>query len=156
MTEKKKKGRPPGLTPELGTEICDRLVRIGSLRSVCEADDMPAKTMIFRWLLKAEIENCDEMYKDFSDQYARARQLSKDYKFDELEHKLKELAEVEGEIDGEKQKIMTTQSVAFAKLHLDAFKWQSAKENPKKYGDKIEHEHGGNLIVNLTDKDSQA
>lgn len=158
-------GRPTSLTPEIGTEICDRLVRIGSLRTVCDDKGMPDKSTIFRWLLKAELKESSDLYREFRDQYVRAREMAKDYKFDELEHSLKEIAEIpmvdqNGDpiLDKDKNPIMsmTTQSVGFAKLSFDAFKWQSSKENPKKYGDKIEHEVGGNLIINLTDKDSQA
>jgi len=157
MTDKKLLGRPTSLTLEIGTEICDRLVRIGSLRTVCSDEEMPSKSAVFRWLLKAEIKDCDVIYTDFRDQYARARQLSKDYKFDELEHTLKKLAVVEVEDENKGTvKAMTSQSVAFAKLHLDAFKWQAGKENPKKYGDKVEHDVSGSLVINLTDKDSQA
>jgi len=158
-------GRPTSLTPEVGTEICDRLIRIGSLRTVCEDKSLPSKTSVFRWLLKAELEDSDDMYRIFRDQYIRAREHSKDFKFDELHHELKEIAEIPVydanglpvlDNNGKQAMAMTTQSVGFAKLTFDAFKWQSAKENPKKYGDKVEHDVGGNLVINLTDKDSQA
>lgn len=165
MANDVKMGRPTSLTPELGIEICDRLIRVGSLRTVCEDSDMPNKATVFRWLLKAEGENAEQIHKDFSDQYIRAREHSKDFKFDELQHELKEIAEIPMydangmpvlDNDGNQAKAMTTQSVGFAKLTFDAFKWQSSKENPKKYGDRVEHDVGGNLVINLTDKDSQA
>jgi len=137
-------------TPELGTRVCDSLISVGSLRKVCEEDGMPSKTTVFRWLLKADIEDAEEKYIKFRDQYVRARQYSKDYKFDELEHELHSIAKVPVVIDdvplmvdGKIVETVTTTSVALAKLHLDAFKWQSSKENPKKYGDKISQEVTG-------------
>lgn len=142
---KKKAGRPLELTEEVALELCDRLVREGSLRTVCNAVDMPDKSSVFRWLLIAEKEDCDEIYQLFKDQYIRARELSKDYKFDELDHNLKDLAYepvvIGGKVvmeDGKPVMHMTSQSVSFAKLHLDSFKWQASKENPKKYGDKLQ------------------
>lgn len=157
-------GRPTKITPELCRQICDRLISVGSLRSVCKEKDMPCKTSIFRWLILAEDPDKDEIYKIFREQYTRARELSKDYKFDELQHELDDISK-QPAFDAEGNQLMhkgkplmvaTTQSVQQARLYLDAFKWQSSKENPKKYGDKIDVEHAGSLIVNLSDKDSQA
>jgi hypothetical protein len=156
-------GRPLELTKELALELCDRLIAIGSLRTVCEADDMPSKTTVFRWILKAEEEDANEIYSQFSDQYARARKLSKDFRFDELDHALDDAAKSpvlddNGEpivIDGKVLTTVTSQSVQYARLKLDSFKWQSSKEDPKKYGDKVTAEHtgkdGGPISLNIAD-----
>ena len=166
IAKKKPTGRPSSLTPALGIELCDRLVSMGSLRTVCEADDMPSKTTVFRWLLKAEDDKNPEIFRVFRDQYVRAREHSYDNKFDELEHDLKDAAisipvfTAEGapvlDSNGKQMMVMTAHSVSYAKLKLDAFKWQAGKENPKKYGDKLDVEHGGSVIVNIEDKDTQA
>lgn len=146
-------GRPSDFTPELGTAICTRLIEIGSLRKVCEEDGMPDKSTVFRWLLKAEETGATEELRSFRDQYARARQIAKDYQFDEHWDDLRETALspvlVDGVPllgpDGKIVMAVTSQSVALARLKHDAWKWQASKENPKKYGDKIEMEHSGTI-----------
>ena len=153
----KKAGRPTSLTKELGTEVCDRLVRIGSLRTVCDADDMPNKSSVFRWLLKAELEDADSLHTGFRDQYVRARELAKDFSFDELQHDLAKIVktplEIDGVplfIDGKVVETVTPTSVQHARLYLDAYKWQASKENPKKYGEKVQQDitSGGKPIKN--------
>jgi hypothetical protein len=144
-------GKECTYTPEIGLEICDRLVRVGSLRKVCLSEDMPDKSTFFRWLLRAEMEEPEEQFIKLRDQYIRARELAKDYKFDELEHELHEMAQTPVIIDdkplrddnGKILMTVTSASVQFANMHLNAFKWQSSKENPKKYGEKVTQEHVG-------------
>ena len=153
----KKTGRPTSLTKAIGTEVCDRLVRIGSLRTVCDAKDMPDKSTVFRWLLKAELEDADVLHTGFRDQYVRARELAKDFSFDELQHELAKIVktplEIDGVplvIDGKAIETVTPTSVQHARLYLDAYKWQASKENPKKYGEKVQQDitSGGKPIKN--------
>lgn len=147
----KKTGRPTLFSPQLTKDLCERLIRVGSLRKVCEDDDMPCKTTVFSWLLKAEQKGAEEEYVSFLNQYVRARELSKDYRFDELQHELNEVATIpllsdDGKpimVDGKPLYTVSSQSVQLARLHFDAFKWQSEKENPKKYGPKVDLNHGG-------------
>jgi hypothetical protein len=144
-------GRPSDFTPELGTEICSKLIEIGSLRKVCAEDGMPSKTSVFRWLAKGDEKGAPGEYRAFRDQYAHARRLAKEYQFDEHWEDIEEAARVavisDGEVvvgpDGEPVKEVTAQSIAFARLKHDAFKWQSSKEDPKKYGEKVTQEHVG-------------
>jgi len=150
---KKAKGRPTLCTPELTAILCSRLVERGSLRKVCADDDMPDKATVFQWLLKAGIEGADENYAAFHDQYTRARAISREYLSDEHWEDLAETAMVPVVIDdvpllgpdGKIVKTITPQSVAFARLKHDAFKWQSSKEAPKKYGDVQEVKHSGEI-----------
>jgi hypothetical protein len=58
--------RPTDYTPELGDQICELLADGMSLRAICQADDMPHRATVFRWLARAGLE-------EFRDQYARAR-----------------------------------------------------------------------------------
>jgi len=173
---KKKAGRPSSLDPKLAKELCDRLIVKGSLIKVCADEDMPHKSQVYRWLLIAEGKADDDPHVIFRDQYTRARKLSKDYKFDQLNEDLEDVAyeqvyNADGEplfrnaydkdgieIPGSKNpiKLITKGSMQLAKLHFDAFKWQASKEDPKKYGDKMEVEQTGVLTVNLSDKDSKA
>ena len=160
---KNKGGRPTDFTPELGAEICSKLIDIGSLRKVCEADDMPSARTVFRWLLKSDCDDAPKEYVEFCQQYTHAREISKDYQFDGHWEELQKTAQVpmcteEGVplVDpntGEVMMTVTTQSIALAKLQHDSFKWQASKENPKKYGDRQEiHATGVPLVIvrNLT------
>ena len=147
-------GRPSDLTSKLGIEICSRLIEVGSLRKVCLADDMPGKTTIFTWLSKGDTLEASEennVYIDFRNQYARARRLAKEYRFDEHWEDIEETAlvplVVDGQValddDGNARTTVTPQSVAMARLKHDAFKWQASKEDPKKYGEKVQQEISG-------------
>jgi hypothetical protein len=106
----------------IADEICDRLAKGESLRTICssERDDfMPGRTTVFRWLQ----ENAD-----FANQYAGAREAQADAKFDQA---------------WEIASAATADSVQVARLQVDTVKWQAAKLAPKKYGEKVSHEHGG-------------
>lgn len=111
-------GRPSIATDELKDAICDRLAEGESLRSICRGDDMPDKSTILRWL---------EADDAFATKYARAREIA-----------------TEGRVD-EMVEIADDQNVpADQKRHmLETRRWMASKLLPKKYGDKLAHEHGG-------------
>jgi len=117
-------GRPSTYTEELTLAICDLIEDGLSLRKVCERDDMPTRSTVNKWLKENN---------DFSDQYARACQVRRENKFDEMY----EIAE-------------KTDEVQRARLLVDVLKWQLSKEEPKKYGDKIDMTSGGEKIETNT------
>jgi len=120
----------------IADEICERLSKGDSLRKICgpERDDfLPGQTTVFKWLDENEA---------FAKQYARAREAQADCKFDEAW----EIAET-----------ATVEDVQVARLKIDTIKWQAGKLAPKKYGDKLDVEHGGGLtieVVRFADTDS--
>lgn len=104
--------------------VCLEIAEGKSLRSICEADDMPAAETIRVWLIDDS---------EFSVQYARAREEQADFYADEI-------------IDiADKAK-----DANLARLQIDARKWKASKMQPKKYGDKLDLNHTG-TIENLTD-----
>lgn len=105
-------GRPRVYTKELGDKICDLIASGLSLRKVCKLDGIPSRDTISQWIVND---------KDFSDQYARACRFRREEKFDELE----EITEI-------------VEDVQRARLKIDVIKWQLSKEEPKKYGDKVD------------------
>ena len=132
---------------DLLDEFCERLIREGSVTKVCKDDDMPSKPTIFRWLAMGAAPKAKDEYKDFLTQYTAARKLAAEYSFDQLRVELDEIAMqpvvrdgVIVMLDGVPLMAPTQATIGMAKLHLDAFKWQSARENPSKYGDKIQQE----------------
>lgn len=108
-------GRPSGFTQEIADAICERLCEGESLRTICDAPDMPNKATVFRWLAANEA---------FSDQYARARETQADVIADEI------LAISDEEPDPQK-----------ARVRIDARKWLAGKMRPKVYGDKVTNVH---------------
>ena len=92
--------------------ICELLVNGSSLRTICSAPDMPAISTVMKWL---------NDYPDFSEQYARARELQQDTYADEIIHI------ADNEPDTMK-----------ARVRIDARKWHASKLHYRKYGDKLE------------------
>ncbi len=110
--------RPSEYTPEVTDRICARLAAGESLRSVCRDDSMPCVATVFNWM---------RSYPAFLEQYARAKEESADALTDEM----LEIADNE------------TGDVQRDRLKVDTRKWLASKLKPKKYGEKVEHQHAG-------------
>ena len=128
-------GRPSKFTKKLADAICVLLERGDSLRDICAMPDMPDKSTIQRWLKNNE---------SFRDQYAQARESYNDDEFDAMD-KL-DLMLLEGKIEANAHRSL-----------IDSKKWRIMKRNPKKYGDKVNHEVGGNgggeIVIRLARPD---
>lgn len=132
--------RPTAYSAEIADAICERISLGESLRGICEAEDVPAQSTVFRWL---------GANKEFREQYARAREAQADALFDEI------LAIADTPQIGEKRKIKedggvevsTGDMIEHRRLQVDARKWMAGKLQPKKYGDKLELEHGGKIAL---------
>lgn len=123
-------GRPSEFTPEIATEICDRLAKGESLRSICADEEggwIPGETTIRRWLAEGEA-NAEGPFGEFRRQYALARDAQADTKFDQAWQIAKDA---------------TAENVQVARLQIDTIRWQTGKLAPKKYGDKVHNEHTG-------------
>lgn len=132
------RGRPSSFTPELGEQICLRISKGESLRSVCRSEEMPDTTTINRWLL-----NQHKLYDDFRLQYAQAREALLEYWAEEIV----EIAD-DGKNDwmerngfGVENREVTNRS----RLRVDTRKWLLSKLGAKKYGDRLTTEHTGSL-----------
>lgn len=99
--------------------VCLEITEGKSLRSICQADDMPNADTIRVWLLEDG---------EFSAQYARAREEQADFYADEII----DIAD-------------TAKDANLARLQIDARKWKASKLQPKKYGDKIDVNHSGSV-----------
>lgn len=111
-------GRPTVKTPELITEICERVAQGRSVASVSRDEDMPCHLTIWRWM------NSDE---EFCTRYARAVQARAMAHADRID----DLAEqaVRGEIPAD-----------VARVAIDAKKWTASRLLPKLYGDRTQVE----------------
>jgi hypothetical protein len=108
--------RPSSLTPEVAAAICDRIASGESVKKICASADMPDASTVFRWLAAD---------KSFCDQYMRARESRADARFEEVDQIKADLRA--GEIDANAARVL-----------IDAVKWQTGKENAKRYGDRLE------------------
>lgn len=124
-------GRPSDFTQDIADAICEKLGDGISLRTICLAEDMPAKSTVFRWL---------SLNKAFSDQYARAREAQADAIFDESldiadDGSNDYITKTNG--DGSTTVQPNTEHIQRSRLRIDTRKWMAGKLAPKKYGDKI-------------------
>lgn len=116
-------GRPSNYTDELADQICERIASGNSLSAVLRGEGMPGYSTVMRWLGE---------HQSFRDNYARAMEWRADGKFDELD-----------EVSEEACRAETPVEVAGLKLKADNIKWQLARMNAKKYGDKTQAEISG-------------
>jgi len=135
-------GRPTDYCEEVADAICERLVAGESLRAICRDAEMPNITSVFKWLAK---------FPEFANQYARARE-------EQAEAFADEIVAISDENDGkaimsdgqEVAVVFDSTAVARNRLRVDARKWVASKLKPKKYGDKIQQEHSGEVGFSLT------
>jgi len=109
-------------TPENKARVLELIGEGLSVREICRQDDMPSRQTVYNWI---------EKDKDFVDRYARACARRADAMFDEII----EIAD------------NSNDDVNRDRLRVDARKWSLSKMQPKKYGDKLDIEHGGTVTV---------
>jgi hypothetical protein len=107
-------GRPSDFNDEIATRICDLLMDGVSMRSICQQDDMPSRTTVFRWM---------DNNSDFASMYARARMLQ---------------ADLMDDLILETANACTPATAQADKVKIAAYQWRASKLMPKLYGDKTE------------------
>ena len=124
-------GRPSSFTEELADEIFERIASGESMRMICEADNMPHRATVIRWMA----ENAD-----FATKCARAREFQSD---------------VMDDLILDTANACTSETAQADKVKIAAYQWRASKLAPKKYGDKLELEHSGNVTVQVVNYGSQ-
>lgn len=136
-----KGGRPSAYTPEVATTICERLMQGESLSKICLDNEMPNKATVCRWLAK-ELE-----YKEFCDQYARAREIQAEMYADDII----DIADDKSHdtLITEKGEIPNTEWIMRTKLRVEARQWVATKLLPKKYGSHkaVDINHTGEVAI---------
>lgn len=112
----------PEMTIELCVRACDRMADGQSLRSVCRAPGMPAKSTFLRFV--AENALAAEMYE-------RAVEARADAHFEEI------LAIADD------PKLKTADQIRRAKLRIEARQWTIQRMHPQKYSERLHLRHGG-------------
>lgn len=143
-------GRPTDYSEEVAETLCLLIAEGESLRAICDMDDMPAKATVFRWLAR---------YPEFRDKYTRAKELGSEVHAEEMleiaddaTNDWMEAHNADGEAVGYK---LNGEHVQRSKLRIDTRKWLLAKLQPKKYGDKVDLNHGaeeGSPLARLLDR----
>ena len=138
--------RPSEFSDKTAAVILERIASGESLRAICEAEEMPARSTVFQWLSKRD---------EFADQYARAREEQADAIFDEI----LSIAD-DGRNDWMERNygenvgwIENGEALRRSALRIDARKWMAGKLRPKKYGERSQMEltgkDGGALVVKI-------
>lgn len=128
-----KMGRHSEFTQEIADVICERIADGESLRGICKDEDMPNKATVFKWLAAR---------KEFSDQYARARESQAETMADEI-LAIADDGLNDTYLDDDGNERTNHDVIARSRLRVDARKWLASKLAPKKYGDKVTQEHTG-------------
>lgn len=120
-------GAPSTFTPELGEAVCALIASGWSVRKVARTPGMPTERTIFRWLAAQDEPRQDGAlgpFATFRDQYIRAREVRADARFERIDAVIHDMRC--GRIDHNK-----------ARVEIDAIKWQTGKEAPKRYGEAV-------------------
>lgn len=118
-------------TQELADSICSELANGLSLRKACEKHEISHCTWL-DWV------RADEK---LANQYARAKEVGQEARFETLRDKAS--AEPERDQNGR----IDPGWVAWKRLEIDTEKWTLAKQEPKKYGDKLDLNHSGGIKI---------
>jgi len=111
-------GRPSSYTPELAALLCERIVESDyGLEQICQAEDMPSASTVYRWLRERE---------EFRQDYAHAREL-------------------QGHVQADRglRDAITAEDAGLGRLKWDARRWHASKLAPKEYGDSVALRHQG-------------
>lgn len=124
-------GRPSKKTPELIERLCELIAQGKSARAACIEVEIDQK-QLWRWL-------ADENENEFRQHYARACEQRADTHADEII----EISDDES-LDPNARRI-----------RVDARKWVASKLRPRKYGDRLDVEHGGSINLTLSREDAE-
>src|SRR3954464_13542438 len=111
-------GRPTTYREELADHICREIAEGKSVRKILKEPGMPVISTLFRWLIKNQ---------EFSKQYLEAKSAYADPVFDAMIDLSDEVAE-------------EAQAVSKARLQVETRKWVVGGLNPKKYGERLQHD----------------
>lgn len=127
-----KPGRPSTFSQEVADEICERLSQGEPLRQICRDERMPAWQTVYGWKAAHE---------DFSKRIASAREAG----FDAIAEECLEIADETAfdTVCGESGDRANSEWISRSKLRVETRLKLLAKWDPKRYGDKVDLNHGG-------------
>lgn len=131
--EAKPQGRPSTFTQAIADEICERLADGEPLRQICRDERMPAWRTVYDWKAANE---------EFSTRIARARELG----HDAIAQECLSIADYglnDTYLDDEGNRRTDTDVIQRSKLRIETRLKLLSKWDPKRYGDKMDLNHGG-------------
>lgn len=135
---KKPRGRPSSYSPQVAEAIVDRLTAGEPLREICRDETMPAWRTVYDWM---------RAHSDFSTRIADARDLGEDALAqeclsiaDDASNDWMEKYDKDGDCIGWQ---LNHDHVQRSKLRIETRLKLLAKWNPKKWGEKVDLNHGG-------------
>lgn len=130
-------------------EILLEIMKGRSLTAILKTEergDLPSKVTFFEWLKEDE---------ELTNQYARATEVRADIIFDDILAIADENTN-DTSINENGIEVVNNDVIQRSRLRIDARKWVLSKLNPKKFGDKIQTEHSGEIKgVNLSSLSTQ-
>lgn len=138
MTALTKSGRQSEFTQDLADQICERMANGESLRQVCRDAPMPHRRTVFRWI--------DDQPK-FAHQYARAREALQEHWADEIldiaDEGSNDFMDRKNDSGETIDRVVDHEHISRSRLRVDTRKWLLSKLAPKKYGEKVDVNLGG-------------
>ena len=126
--------------------VCQEIEKGRALRNVLKDENMPSTSTFYQWLDNDEVK---------AKQYARATEVRADIIFDDILAIADENTN-DTSINENGIEVVNNDVIQRSRLRIDARKWVLSKLNPKKFGDKIQTEHSGEIKgVNLSSLSTQ-
>ena len=143
-------GRPSSFSQDIADRICEQIATSSkSLKRICEEEGMPTVRTVFNWINQGEREDSNEDLRRFFHQYARAKEQQADF----LAEEILEIAD-DGTNDymtiqkGDQSYNVEDKEVTNrSRLRVDARKWIASKLKPKKYAEKVDLNHSGDIAI---------
>ena len=120
--------RPTKYNEEIALKICEMIAHSDrGLVSICKELDLNAST-VYDW-----INNNAE----FSNKYARAREIQADYLADQI-IQIADETHSDKSVNEDGYEVTNHEVIARSRLRVDARKWKASKLYPKKYADRVD------------------
>lgn len=131
-----KRGRPPRVpySDELAEKLFERLRNGETLKAICREKGMPRAALVRQWAMEDA---------EFGDKYQRARELGCHAMADEI-------------IDLADNKTTESGAVARDRLKIESRRWLLARILPSVFGDRVEAQIKGGLVVVKLDAEDLA
>lgn len=129
----KPRGGQTTFTQEIADALCERLSKGEPLEQICRDDNMPASRTVSDW---------KKAHPAFAADFVRAREEG----FDAIAASCLEIADFglnDTYLDDEGNKRTDTDVIQRSKLRIETRLKLLAKWHPKKYGDRVDVNHGG-------------
>jgi hypothetical protein len=140
-------GRPTDYNQDIADRICERMIcgqndKPESLRSICRDEIMPSTGTVMRWVAK---------HPEFQEQYRAAREAQVEVHHEEIleisDNCTDDVQMILGNAEEGELGRINHSAVARAKLQVDTRKWIMSKMAPKKYGEKVQVENSGKVVI---------